>query len=247
MSINANNVKIVRKATQKEILPVGAYPVRLVGIATLGLRPQMAFKGVEKPPAVELRLTYEFLDEFMNDEDGNPDETKPRWLTEKMSFRSLKSTEAKSTARYLAFDPTQEHEGDWEKLIGSPGILTLVHNKGNNGIIYENVDRISSMRPKEASKAPDLVNPTFVFDFYSPTIEGWNRLPNWLQEYAKESLDYKGGALERFVNNLPEEKEEEEVEETKVEKKVSTKAATKTQAKLKDEVVDEAEEEQEDW
>jgi hypothetical protein len=52
------------------------------------------------------------------------------------------------------------------------------------------------MRPKEAAKAPDLVNEPRIFDFYNPNMEVFNNLPEWLQTKMKEAIDFPGSALE---------------------------------------------------
>jgi hypothetical protein len=52
------------------------------------------------------------------------------------------------------------------------------------------------MRAKEASKAPELVNQPFTFDFYSPTKETWDRLPYRVKSLVRGALNYKGTEME---------------------------------------------------
>lgn len=194
----------------------GTYPARLVQVITLGVQKQRPYKGEEKSPALELHLTYEFLDEFLKDEDGNDIEDKPRWLSETMPFRNLNSERAKSTKRYFALDPDVEHDGDWGELIGKPCMVTIINNEGkgaNAGRIFDNIDSVSSMRPKEAAKAPELVNPPKVFDFYNPDLEVWDKLPEWMQDKMKSAVDFEGSDLEEALDNRgdnPTETEEED-------------------------------------
>ncbi len=202
MSFNAKNQAGAPAKRRAPVLEPGSYPCRLVGLITLGIQPQRPFKGEEKPPAAELMTTYEFCDEFMPDEDGNPDESKPRWLSETMVFHNLSADRATSTKRYLALDPDQKYGGDWSKVIGAAVNVSIavVDGKGKNvGKQFENISGTTVMRPKEAAKLPELVNTPRVFDFYDPTLEGFLALPEWLQEKMKEALDYEGSELEALV------------------------------------------------
>jgi hypothetical protein len=213
-------------------LEPGAYPARLVQVLLLGTHPQRPYQGQEKPPAMEIMLTYEFLDEFMKDEDGNDIEDKPRWLSETMPLLNLAADKAKSTQRYYALDPNDEHDGDWAELVGSPCIVNVINREGkgkNAGRIYENVSNVSAMRPKEAAKAPELVNSPKVFDFYEPDMQVFNSLPEWLQNKMKEAVDYEGGVLHAAIE----------------EKDSSSTPDKKPKAKVK--APEPEEDEQEDW
>lgn len=211
MSLNAKQVPMAGGGERPPVLEPGAYPARLVQVITLGTQKQNPYQGQEKPPAMEIMLTYEFLDEFMKDEDGNDLEDKPRWLSETMPLHNLAADKAKSTKRYYALDPNDEHDGDWSELLGKPCIVNVINREGkgkNAGRIYENVADVSAMRPKEAAKAVELVNPTKVFDFYNPDLEVFNALPEWLQNKMKEAVDFEGGPLDLALEDGSGAKEE---------------------------------------
>ena len=202
MSFNAAKQQGAAPKRRAPLLDPGAYPARLVGLITLGLQPQRPYQGQDKPPANELMTTYELVDEFMPDEDGNPDEEKPRWLSETFVFHNLAADKATSTKRYLALDPDQKFGGDWSAVIGTAVNVSVAVRDGqgkNVGKKFENITGTSPMRPKEAAKLPELVNPPRVFDFYSPTEEGFFSLPEWLQDKMKGALDYEGSDLEAIV------------------------------------------------
>ncbi len=164
----------------------------------LGVQPQ-EFKGEAKAPRNEMMLTYEFLDEFLPDDDGEPNEEKPRWLSETLPLHSLESDRAKSTQRYLALDPNVEEDGDFTALIERPCMVTVVQNKSKDKI-YNNIASVSSMRPKEAAKAPELVNPPKVFLMDEPDVEIFLSLPQWIQDKIKDSLEYAGSPLEKALD-----------------------------------------------
>ena len=214
MSLNARNIPMAGGGDKNRPDPLdpGTYPARLVQVLLLGVQPQRPYKGEEKPPKLEIMLTYEFLDEFMKDEDGDDLEDKPRWLSETLPFNNLEADLAKSTKRYYALDPNTEHGGDWSQLVETACMVTVIQNEGqgkNAGRFYENIAGVSSMRPKEAAKAPALKNPPKVFDFYEPDMTIFLSLPQWLQDKMKGAVDFGGSALEKALKAGPQDEEEQ--------------------------------------
>jgi hypothetical protein len=212
MSLNAKNIPMAGGGNYERPDPLepGSYPARLVQVILLGIQAQRPFQGEDKPPQLEVMLTYEFLDEFLKDEEGNDIEDKPRWLSETIPLHNLAVDRAKSTKRYYALDPNDEYDGDWSQLLGKPCMVNVINREGkgkNAGKIYENISDISTMRPKEAAKAPELVTPAKVFDFYEPDMDVFNALPEWIQSKMKEALDFEGSALETAIEEGGEPKE----------------------------------------
>lgn len=188
---------------KQEALEVGSYPARLVRILSLGLQNQRAFEGQEKPPAYEIQMTYELLDEFMKDENGNEIEDKPRWVSETMPLRALDSDLAKSTKRYRVFDPDNLFDGDFTKCLGIPVNVALGINKNGYNIVTD----VSPMRKRDADRAPALQNEPGYFDINNPDMEMFNSLPNWVKEKMKSNLEFKGSALEAALGGGSEEPE----------------------------------------
>lgn len=197
-------MKLKAKATASKFdrpdpLEPGTYPVRLVQVIDLGLQAQRPYKGKEKDPVNMIRVTYEFLDEFMKDEDGEDILDKPRWISEDFPFYPLTSDMATATKRYLALDPEVKYDGDWAAIIGNPAMATVVNNPGKGDkkdIVYENIAGLSAMRAKEAEKAPDLVNPPKVFSTDEPDLDVFFSLPEWIQDKIRENLEFEGSVLE---------------------------------------------------
>lgn len=183
-----------------EPMDTGTYPARIAGVSIVG-KHSSVYNGEVKEPKINLALTYEFLDEFLKDENGDEILDKPRFLTENMPFYNLSNTKAKSTERYLAVDPLSVYGGDWSKLITFPIMVSVVQNAGkgkNLGKIFNNVDSIAPMRPKEVSKASPLVNPFFLFDFYNPTKEEWEKLPGIVKSICRRAVDFQGTEMEKW-------------------------------------------------
>lgn len=187
---------------QKNIAP-GVYPARLVQLIDFGLQAQKPYKGQDKPPVNEIGLTYELVDEFMLDENGKPIEDKPRWISETLPFYGLYADKAKSTLRYLAFDPTQEWGGDFSRAITQPVNVTVVNNPGNNGKVYDNVASIAAMRPRDAEKCPELVNEPRVFDLDNPDLKVFESFPEWIRDKIKGNLNYEGSKLQKLLGDKP--------------------------------------------
>lgn len=192
-----------------EPLDPGVYPARLVQLIDLGLQPQRPYQGKDKPPAHEIMMTYEFVDEFLKDEDGNDVEDKPRWYSETLPLYSLEADKAKSTQRYYALDPDGKFGGDFTKLLGTPVNVTVVHNK-NGEKLYVNIANIAAMRPRDAQKCPELVNDPKYFDLDDPDLTAFGALPEWIGEKIKKNLNFKGSKLEKLLGGVaPEPKKEE--------------------------------------
>lgn len=184
-------------------LDVGSYPARLVRFIDMGIQPQRAYKGQDKPPAHEVDLTYELLDVFMVDKDGKELEDKPRWISESFPVYRLEADLAKSTKRYKALDPNMDFDGDMSRLVGQPCMVTIVHgeNKKDPTRPYENIGNVTVMRAKEAAKAPELKNDTQVFLLDEPDMEVFNKFPGWLQDKLKANLGYAGSPLQALLSD----------------------------------------------
>lgn len=186
-----------------EPVEAGTYPARLVGVVDIGVQPQLPYKGEEKPPAQEVFFIYELADEFLKDEDGEDQLDKPRWQSERLKFYSREAEKSKIAQRFNALDPTNQHGDEVDPLIGQPVMVTLVHNPRKDGGVWVNVDSVAAMRAKDAAKAPELVNPSLLFDMDNPDMEVWERVPNWMKKIATGALNYKGSKLQELVDNSP--------------------------------------------
>lgn len=180
-------------------LAAGNYPARVVQIIDFGVQPQRPYMGQDKPPVQEICITYEFLDEFMKDEDGNDQLDKPRWLSEQMPLHNLKADKARSTQRYNALDAKGIHEGDFSKLVGVPCMVTVINNPGKEGKVYDNVGSLSPMRPRDAANAPELVNAGGFFDLDAPDMKMFGKFPKFIQEKIQGNLNFQGSALQKAL------------------------------------------------
>lgn len=212
MALNASKIQGSKKESKYQMDPLdpGVYPTRLVQLIDLGLQPQRPYQGQDKPPAHEIMLTYEFVDEFLKDEEGNDVEDKPRWYSETIPLHPLIAERAKSTQRYNALDPEGKYGGDFVKCLTTPVNVTLVHNLHGEKL-YVNVANAAAMRPRDAAKCPPLVNEPKYFDLDAPDLNVFGSLPEWIQTKIKSNLNFKGSKLEGLLGGdaAPEKKQED--------------------------------------
>ena len=203
MALNANDVEFTggNKNTQ-EPLEIGTYKGRVVQIIDLGVQAQRPYKGEPKSPVQEIKVTYELLDEFMIDEDGNEVLDKPRWISEDMPLYNLKSERAKSTKRYLALDPKISFGGNWPDLLGATCMVNIVQNQGkgkNADKVYANVAGVAPMRARDVSSAAELQNPSVYFDLDTCDMDVWKKIPDWIQDKITSNLNFSGSRLEDLL------------------------------------------------
>lgn len=213
-----NNAPAKRPAAKKVAqaeLDIGNYFCRIAQVISLGLHHKEVWDGaagkfvvdMEKAPVQMLMVTYEFVTEFMKDEQGNDVEDKPRWFSETFPLYPLRSDLAISTKRYKAIDPKEEKKGDWAQLGAYPCTVTIAH-KANGKAKIGNVTP-----PMKGMAVPDLKNPVKIFDLSDPDMEVFRSLPEWIQEKIKSNLEYEGSLLQKRLTGGVVEPVDEVVEE----------------------------------
>ncbi len=227
MGLNANKIPAQKKESKfppAEALEADSYPGRVVRILDLGVQPQRPFtkNGVttEKPPVHQIDVTYELVTEFMKDEDGEPDLTKPRWVSESFPFYSLEAELAKSTKRYNTIDPKGLAGGDFTQLVGMPCVVTLNQYKKKDGNITNGISAVTPIM--KGLVVDELVNETKVFTLDEPDLDVFRSLPQWLQDKIKSNLEFKGSVFEEALSNAPADGEKAK-EEPKAKKEAPAK------------------------
>lgn len=202
MALVAQKQEIQKKFVEQPVIEAGMYPARISQVIDLGLQTQRPYQGQEKPPANEVMISYEFLDVFMVDEEGNELEDKPRWISESLPLRPINQEKATSTKRYFAADPKNDFGGDFSKLVTIP-VNISVTNKEKGDKTYANISSTAAMRKRDADNAPELKNPPKVFDLDDPDMEIYLSLPEWVQEKICSNLNFQGSKLQALLGGKP--------------------------------------------
>lgn len=241
MALKPQRVKQNSKSNLKSpLLDPDNYPARLVQVIDLGL--QNSYFDQDKINH-EVMLTYELTTEFCLDEDDNPVEDKPRWLSETINIIDLPigmsvdeiyndqyRGKAKMVLRSRAFDPKGTLEFDFSEMVGKPCAVTVVQKKKKDKTLKNEIGGITA--PMRGLQIAELINPPKVFVVDEPDMEIFGSLPEWLQDKIKGNLEFKGSALEAAINGKEPEKE--------------AKADTKTEAEPTQDAQEEYEEEPDD-
>lgn len=200
MALNARKIKSSGKNfVEQPNLDVANYPARVVQVIDLGLQDGGEWNNEKKKPVNKLHVTYELVDAFMVDEDGNDLEDKPRWLSEDLNMFSPDADMAKCNKRYKAIDPEDLHDYNWAEILGFPCYVMVAH-KESKGKVYDNVGLVTPyVVSKRNPELPPLVNETKVFDLSEPDLKVFLSLPQWLQDKIKGNLEFKGSKLEALL------------------------------------------------
>ena len=186
---------------RQENIEPGSYPARIVEIIDMGV--QVTTGKYAKPPRQKLKITYELVDEFCKDAEGNEMEDKPRWIDEKFPLYSLSIDKATSTKRYNALDPSNKFKGDITQLLGEPCTVTVINKPGegkNASKVYDNVASAVAVRKKEAANIPPLVNKTKLFLMDEPDLEVYESLTKWMREDIMAAVGFDDSPLAALLN-----------------------------------------------
>ena len=205
MTLKTSKLEVGSRNENAPTLEPGSYPARLVQVIDLGVHPQPDFQGDAKPPKPMIMLTYELVDQFMQDEEGNDIKDRPRWISEQLPLFPLYSERAKSTKRYAVMDVNGTHSGDFAALLNSPVLVNIVNNpnKKDPTKVWENVGNVTLMRASEVKKLPPLVNEPKAFDMDEPDLEVFNSLPDWIKDKITNSLEFGSSELNEALGGEP--------------------------------------------
>tara|TARA_S200002703_G_scaffold21157_1_gene17673 strand:+ start:4581 stop:5177 length:597 start_codon:yes stop_codon:yes gene_type:complete len=168
---------------ERKMVPEGSHVARLYGIVDLGT--QDTFYGPKK----QVAMMYELPDEthVFREEDGpqpmGRHRIDPASLNEKSNLlKQLKALNGKAfTAKELAAGITLEDQ------LGKPCLVSVVHRKGKDGQMYDNIDSVTAL-PK-GMEAKELTNEPYNYDICESNA-GWDRVPEWMKNKIKESPEY---------------------------------------------------------
>lgn len=204
---------------QEGQLENGSYAARVVRVVDWGVQPADPNDQYQKGPKHQINVTFELPEEFMQDEEGNDVEDKPRWVGRRIPLNPMSSDLATSTIWSKAIDVKGEHNGDWSQYLGMPAEVVLKQNGK-----YTNISGVNPMRPSKAAKLAELKNEAFFFDLQNPDMDNFRKLSTWEQHMICQNIHFRGSKLyelldgeavvwEKGQKNAPKEKGEAPKEE----------------------------------
>ncbi len=161
----------------------GGHMARLVGLVDLDHQPSFEWQGEEIESQYKVTFTYELANSMTKD-------GKPHWVSE--DFKVSDHERSKMYARVRALDPQgtiSKHGTALTELIGTPCMVSIsINAKG-----YPKIDGVSGA--PAGIPVPELKNDPIIFDFDEPDMEVFTRLPEFVQNKLKTSLNFEGSAL----------------------------------------------------
>lgn len=188
MALNAKNAE-TQAGKPIPVIEDGTYAARLIRVVDLGVQ-QNPFDKEKR--ANEIIITFELMDEFLLDEDGNEDPEKPRVMSDFVKL--YRGADKGKNVNFLrALDPTNQYDGDWGALQAAqaPCLLNIIVKNKDSGDKNQ-IDSISP--PMKGMSFRDTIVPGYVFDLDNPDREVYDEFPDWIKE--KINTRIRGDAAE---------------------------------------------------
>ena len=224
MALNLKNNKAKGSSGSskpRDVVPAGQYPARLVRIIDLGLHPKINYKTKKvEGEQYKVRFTYELVNSFLKDENGEDMLDKPRWISEDVNIsKALAFDDAPAQPWYancgivkrvraLTGNPVATAD-DLAELLGMACAVLVVHEANKQGktdaegnpIVYANVGDVQgdpfAMMGQEC---PALVNDAKFLDLSDPDMELFEEQPGFIKERILKNLEFSGSVLEARLN-----------------------------------------------
>lgn len=175
-----------------------AYLVRVVG---LGLQSRKNPTTGDNEIKSKINFTYELSRQFMKDENGAEDKTRPFWVSEQFNVPDYYSVKSFFFQRLKAIDPDKQSGNgvSWKpsNMLGMPCTVTIEVNETPKGV-YSNVKGVSGVPEELKEVLTKPVNEVLFFDFYKPTKESWASLYDWERKVIRGAVDYVGSEVEKI-------------------------------------------------
>jgi hypothetical protein len=192
----------------RELIPAKVQEAYCYGVVDLGTQERKPYMGKPKDPQRALVIFFEFTEELRQFKEDGPME--PMVKSQKYSyFTDEKSALAKLCASWLG---KKVSEVDFEKLAGTPASISIVHEKGEDGKVYDNMGAIAPLSEKLVPLMPPMHNPPMNFSINEHGFESkeFEKLYEWVKETIKKSAEYKeylngphGSPTEAAADDIP--------------------------------------------
>lgn len=194
-----------------EVLEEGMYDARIVQIIDIGQQAHVPNPKIKTPKdQYKFVVKFELSDEFMLNEDGTPNEQKPRWFDFEVAYTPDGYMHEKSILLKLWNAVGADEDTELKDLIGRPvGVMLskYVRKTGAKaGTEANKVSAVLKLKEKDAAKLPPLVNPTTFFDLSEPDLAIFNALPSGNQYALKDrilaNMNFAGSKLDCLIQGI---------------------------------------------
>lgn len=175
--------------TPRELIPAGNYVAICYSMVQIGTIDN-TYKGVTKKTP-KIRLGWELCDELKVFKEGEV--AKPLVIEKEYSlYMTDKSNLRKDLESWRGATWTDKEAEDFDitKLVGAPCMLNIIHHTADSGKVYEKISGITKL-PKSMT-APKQFNPKRVLEFDNWNQEVFDKLPDFITDQIKTSLEYQG-------------------------------------------------------
>lgn len=177
------------KSQPRELIPVGTYPARIYSFIHMGTTSYEW--GGKLNTTNKFRITFELptKQKVFKEENG----LQPQVLSAEYTLSTgTKSKLSELFTNLYGREMTPEERKGWdaETLVGTPCLVSVVHEESKSGEVYANVGTVS--QPIEGMTIPAQINPSFVLNYDDKwNEEAFNKLPDFIKNKMIESLEYR--------------------------------------------------------
>lgn len=183
----------LKKGANFALCPAGTFVARCYLVVDLGMQPTV-WQGQTKESRQLIRIGFELPTEMhvFNEEKGQ----EPFTLSKRMS----NSLGSKSTMkpfltgwRGREFAPEEIKTFTFDKLLGAPALLTVIHEKKADGTLTAKIASVAKLPPMLAGQK--VVCPPAILKPISYTVdagenETFKLLPKWMQEECRQCEEW---------------------------------------------------------
>jgi hypothetical protein len=199
-------IAATNNSTMRELAPAGTHIARCISIIDIGTQ-EIEWKGQHKLSR-RILIVWELPNEtkIFREEFGEQPFLVTKELTlslgEKATLRKiLESWRGKS------FTEDEAKGFDISVLLNKPCLITIIHKISKiSGNSYCDISSVT-MLPKEM-KCPDRIMPLTCVSLESPLDSDYDKLPDWIKEKIKKSLEYQKLETPQTIHSETEEDDE---------------------------------------
>jgi hypothetical protein len=181
----------------RQLPPAGNHVARCFSIVDLGIQDRPDFQGKPKPPAPQLRFTWELPTKkaVFNPEKGEqPFTVSSKDLNISTDDRSgLRKLVEQWIGRSYTKDEIENTGFDIPSLLGQPCLLNIAHVPGEGKHLGKTFVEIKSISPlPEGFQCPDQINQSFMFDVsMGPNSAAFQALPKFIQDKVLKCHEWR--------------------------------------------------------